>query len=331
MALNTGARPSQYDAEFGPPQKRQEHRPVTEPDELFAQLKEFSWRGIAFPATTFETVLRHDLAEHKYPDRDGADVEATGLAPIEITARVPFRNGVIPARSESFGRLYPDTWRRFIAAMADKSTGTLQHPELGPLRCKPHSVRTVWAAEPRDGVDVDCSWIETIDPQQKVAMPSPIQTAMRGALDLDASLGTVASLPQTPTYEPNFADMMRGIQAIGDSVTLLSHRGAGVIASVEYRAQAVIDSVDRADKAGDVTLWALRQAAERVKSGVRGLRDTLLQSKRRIGLYPVPKPMTLAGVAAALSVDVTDLIDLNPGLLRLPIVAQGAIVRFYAR
>lgn len=303
-------------------------------DALFSQLLEFRWRDVSFPATSFETSLRHDLAEHKFPDHDGADIESTGLAPVEIAARIPFRNGVIPARSESFGILYPTQFRRFITAMADKSTGTLQHPEFGSILCKPVSCKVVWAAEPRDGVDVDVQWLQTIDSATAAEFfsESPVQTATLGALDLDSNIGTLGPvLPQTPEFKPTFADTMRSIQAIGDTVTLLAHRGAGVINSLQYRIDAIEESVRRAEKAGDVTLWALRQAAGRMRSGLEGLRETLLQSKgRRIGLYPVRKVMTLAGVAAAIPTAVTDLMNLNPALLRNPVVLPGQIVRYYA-
>ena len=102
--------------------------------QLFASLLEFRWRDVSFPTTEFTTELRQDLAIHKLVDRDGAFVEGTGRAPLQITARVACLNGLDAGPNEHWQRpLYPYTWRKLFEACADKSTGTLQHPELGPI------------------------------------------------------------------------------------------------------------------------------------------------------------------------------------------------------
>lgn len=298
--------------------------------ELFSQLLEFKWRDVSLPTTTFELSLKQTLAEHKYPDKDGANIEATGREPLEISARIPFRNGAVPAKSESWGILYPDQWRKFLAAAADKSDGVLQHPELGAIICKLVSFKTVWAADVRDGVDVDCVWMETIstDTAAEFLAPTPITTATLGATDLDANIGDAGPLlPQTPAFKPSFADTMRSIQAIGDTVSGIKYSIAGQVNSLQFRAQLVEQSVNRAGQ--PVTLWPLRQNAIRVQDGLSNLRQTLLQSKRKVGLYPVKVDQTLASVAQAAGAAIEDVINLNPSLLRNPIVLAGTYVRFY--
>ena len=115
--------------------------------------------------TQFSTSLAHDQVVHKWADRDGAHVEATGRQPLQFRAAIPFKNAVLPGPGETWGNLflYPDTFRLFLTAFATRTSGILQHPELGPLRAKPHAAEFMWAANVRDGCDCTATWTESFD------------------------------------------------------------------------------------------------------------------------------------------------------------------------
>jgi len=330
-------------------------------NELFDQLGEFKWREISFPATTFRVTLRQDLAQHKFPDRDGAHIEATGRAPLEFSARIPFLNSIVPGKVETWGVLYPTQFRLFLAACADRTTGLLRHPELGAIRCKVESCDTVWDANVRAGVYVDVSWIEsTFDPDESNAIfesTSPVAESLLAATDLDASIEDIQPAPpELPEYSPSFADSMRSLQAVGDQISLLSRRVSGIQDQVSYRANAIVESIGRATTslsaagvpqtvltsvtAGRVTasatvagpaalLWPLAMSGQRTLSAIDGLRKVLGTARKNIALYVVPKDSTLAGVASDVGASLSDLLKLNPTLVAGPVVTAKTIVRHY--
>ena len=110
--------------------------------------------GLSFPITTFSTDFSHDIAQHKRPDRDGARLENTGRNPIVLQVRGLFRNGLIfDISANTSDLLYPVVYKAVLQRCADGKTGDLVHPELGTLRMKCASFKSVTTAERRDGCD----------------------------------------------------------------------------------------------------------------------------------------------------------------------------------
>ena len=318
---------------------------------LFEQLIEFKWKAIGVPTSKFALRLRHDLAQHKYPGKDGANVEETGRAPYQITATIPFLNGIVPGKGETWGVLYPTTYRTFMTAAAKGTTGVLQHPEFGEISCKLESCETVWSADRRDGVIVECTWIETIDADVEAdfvnSRPSPVASVLLGALDLDAQLGTVTPpFPTQPVYKPDFAALMRSITAVTDQVTLASQRGLGQFNAVAYRlntlqasitnAQAAVATTVKASIAPDTTgaakralLWPMINTIEQLRSASVDIKKTLGTNGRHIKTYVTPVPMTLAAVAQSVGAPVSDVIALNPTACGAPTVEARTSIRYY--
>jgi len=179
---------------------------------IFGDLLEFRYRGISLPTLQFSLKLRHDLVQHKLVGVDGAHVEATGLCPLEHTARIPFLNNITAAAYENWsqGLLYPNTFRRFLTAMSDRTLDTLQHPELGPITVRPESLQCSWMPDTRDGVIVEASWIQSTENQASLqailAAPvfATLPAAANSASALDSVSTTIQAIPQVPV-------MMNGI------------------------------------------------------------------------------------------------------------------------
>lgn len=299
------------------------------PDPL-AELLAFKWRDVEFPVTRMRVSIAHDLVEHKYWGVNGARVEATGLAPMRFSASIPLTNGIVPAKSERWQFLYPNTMLKLLVAFAKKATGILQHPEFGPIACKAEKIDLDWEGIRRGGCDAEASWVETNpdDPQATVAA-APVHQIDLAARDLDASSADLKKLvPEAPEYKESFEDFARQIQAIGDQVTLLSYRASGKINGILYRVQNVEDSIDRARSA---LTWPVKQNLERLKAAGHDLRRKLLEVGRDIVLYRVPGDTTLAGVAACIpDANIGDLVKLNPALMSSPEIRRGTMVRHYA-
>lgn len=307
--------------------------------QLLGTLLSFRWRDVDFPYTETSLDLRQDLAIHKFIDRDGAHVEGTGRAPLQISARIPFLNGLERGPHELWAApLYPTTWRKFIEACADKTSGVLQHPELGPLTCKVENVRTVWSAHVRSGVHVDVTWIETDDTkddlQSALADSSPLAGLQGFAADIDIQFKQLKKDPRKgfpPDLGMSFTDMVNQIKAVIDYPSLLQHQLAGAIDNVLWNAQRLTQSIENLGTASGTLAWPLVDSCQRIQSAAYAVKQTLLTKGQSIKIYITQQDGTLSSVANTLGAAIGDIVTLNPSLMAVPIIVQGTRVRYYAR
>lgn len=304
-------------------------------DALFAGLLELQWKEVAFPFSHFRNRLRHDLVIHKFVDRDGAHVEAVGRAPLEFSARVPFLNGLDAGSQEHWQRpLYPFVRDNLLRVAVDRSSGVLQHPELGNITCKLQTLEWELEAQVRSGVWADISWIETddtgVDLQQDLANPSPLANAQAAANDLTFQLQTIDPrlIPQPYVPPIGFDDLMNSIRGVIDTPTLLAKQTAGRVDNFIYEADAMEASLNRASNALN---WPMIDACERAKESGYDLKATLLSKGRPVLFFVVNKPSTMAQVAAQIGAPVADVVQLNPAFVRSPVLQGGSVVRYYGR
>lgn len=304
-------------------------------DELFAGLLELSWKEVSIPYSRLTFEFRHDLAIHKFVDRDGAHVEATGRGPIEITARVPMINGLDQGPNEHWQRpLYPFTRDKLLKVALDRTSGTLQHPEFGPITCKLERIRWELDAAVRGGVWIDISWIETDDDatnsiDEALASPSPLANAQAAANDLTFQLSTVDPNVVPQPYVPTigFDDLMNAIRGVVDTPTLLQKQYAGRVDNIIYEANALESSLNASASALN---WPMIESAERIKDAAYALKATLLTKGRQVSFYTVQKDSTLAQIAAQIPAPVGQLIQLNPAYMSSPLIPASSVVRYYS-
>ena len=321
--------------------------------DVLAELLEFKWRDVSFPVTEFETNLEQDLVEHKWPQRDGAHVEATGRAPLVITATIPFRNFVAPGKSESWGRagrdidgtieldqneiLYPIVFRKFVIAMSTRSSGPLQHPEFGIIQCKPKNAHCKWLSTRRDGCDVHATWVESLDDtvsdfEDILARKSPIPLADVASSDLDQQIADFG-VPLVTTDADSlagisFSDQIQSITSSFDAASLVSSQYAGQIDHVLYR----IDSLeDRITALGDVTAWPLISSCERTKSALHDLKTLLLTTDSNVLTFYTLADTTLAALTVQTKATIDELLILNPSLVQQSFVPAFTKVRYYKK
>jgi len=296
---------------------------------VFEQLLEFKWRHVSFPVSRFSTAIHQDHVQHKWPDRDGAHVEGTGRAPTQIRATALFRNGIAPGKAEKWGVLYPTGFREFLVACADRTSGTLQHPELGNITCKVETCDVQWDSGRRDGVDVDVSWIESNDTTQDLAealaQTSPIATTLQFAADLDEQIIQINPALKSTT-EPSFLDSVRELQGVFDQATLLAKKTVGQIDRVLYRIDSLQSSILGIK---DATTWPAIQSIERLRASLFGVKKTLLVATKDIRFYIARDNTTFSMLATTLQAKVQDLINLNPSLTNSVSIPRGTPVRYY--
>lgn len=301
---------------------------------LFDQLFPCSWRGIQFPVLNMRVSLKQDLAEHKYWGKDGANVEATGRAPFEIEAVIPFVNGIVPGKNERWGILYPTEFLKFLQAFNDHKTGILDTPEIAGISCKPVSLDFAHDAQRRDGVEVTARWIETFDldtPSDNKF--SPVDVANLAALNLDAKLASVRPYADPPQFEETFESLVSRLSGVLDTgaskLTILSNKPDQIL----FRLNKVKDSIERAKNALtwpiEESIHKLKLAAHDAKRIPEATSTTPKRRKTRRHVVQVKTSLTvLAGLFPTNSID--DLIELNPRLLTRPTVPAGSVLRYYA-
>jgi len=304
--------------------------------DVLEQLLEWKWRDVSAPTSEFDTEIDQDLVQHKWPNRDGAHVEATGRAPLMFTATLHFRNFIIPGLSETWNAggavLYPTVFRNFFQAMATRSSGPLQHPEFGLIQCKPKSAKCKWLASRRDGCDVTAAWIESLDDtvsdfKDILARKSPEPLAFVASADIDEQVIEWDNPPVTDDGLPTtFSDDVQSILNAYDIATIVSAQYGAKIDSVLYRVQSL---EDRVSAANDVTAWPLISSCERLKGALYDLKVLLLTSEQNVQTITLQADTTLAALTAITGGDISDLITLNPALASTLIVTAGTTVRYY--
>lgn len=317
--------------------------------DVLEQLLEFKWRDVSFPVTEFDTDLEQDLTQHKWPNRDGAHVEATGRAPLVFNATIPFRNFISPGTAETWASfvapnangdleagaaLYPTVFRAFFQAMATRSSGVLQHPEFGPIQCKPKSARCKWTAQRRDGCDVTASWIESLDDtvadfQDILARPSPVSEAQVAASDVDSQIVEWDNTPVTGDGVPTtFTQDVAKVLSTFDMATIVSSQYG---ASIDALTNRVATLLSRVEAANDITAWPLISSCSRLQSSLYDVKATLLTSGQGVAIFVPPEDTTLAALAAITGSAMDDIITLNASLVRGPVVPAGSQVRYYRK
>jgi hypothetical protein len=304
--------------------------------DVLEQLLELKWRDVSTPSYDFDLDLEQDHVDHKWPDHDGAHVEATGRAPLIFSATIPFLNSVQPGLSETWNTgnqaLYPTVFRAFFVAMATRSSGILQHPEFGDIQCKPRSAKCKWAAQRRDGCIVTATWKESLDDtvrqfQDVLARKSPVPEAQVAAQDLDEQIADYGNpLVTFDGDTTSYIDDISTITSAFDAVTLAQYQAGGYVDHVLYRVQAL---EDRVSAANDVTAWPLVTSCERMKSSLYDMKLLLLTSDRDVLNLTTEQDLTLGMLAVITGASITDLLDLNPRLAAKPVVSAGTKVRYY--
>ena len=322
----------------------------------FADLLPFTWRGLHLPLTNISLSLAHDLVEHKYWGVDGARVEATGVAPIRISATIPVVNSINPGKNEKWkaGALYPDLLRNFIIEFSKKTTGYVQHPEFGEIACKPEKMDFELSGEKQDCTEIKASWVETLDDAlaHKLKIPERPNIEL-AASDLNASMQDLKALaPGLPKFQDDLESLCRKLRAFVDLPTIFSYRVVGLANRIFYQAHLFEVAIERAAKTphqyadtysdlantlqrpfrgtkSKAPVWAARNAVQKIKESALIVRKAAL-SNNVLGLYTVPSQTTVAGVIQALppGTSVMDVLKLNDNLARGPVVAKGTIVRY---
>ena len=283
------------------------------------------FRGVEFFCGPWRFGFAQDQAQHKYVDRDGAIVEGTGRAAAEYSFTAYLRNGIAGSAITQF----PDNFMLLAAACANRTTGELIHPALGPLSVKPGRFDASYDPMKRDGVDVEMSFIESPKADEELSAilggSSPMGSATAAARDLDNLIGNMNPTPDVPSsLSPSLLDNLKQIGGALNQFRLGLGNVAGMIDSYVSALDQLEDSI-RAVQDPKV-IYAPLLALGR-------LRDSLLQAANQA--TPKSKPVTqititrdgtIDQLAQAVGMGLDDFLGLNPSLASRSKVAKGTKV-----
>lgn len=294
----------------------------------FEKLPAFRWRGMDLPVTSIKFTLRHDLVEHKYPGRDGANVEPTGMAPLGISARIPFLQGIKPGKNEKWGELYPNLFREFLRQMANREVGYLTHPELGNILCQPVSAETEWNAQAAmNGVFVEASWVENYAPTEWTEDGDSFRRVASDDSEVLATMVNSGILPQDLDSSFDLADPFRLVASYVNTPSILAYGVVGKIGQVQYGAERVIAAATLSNN--PLAAHAVN-AAERLWSDAQAMKQDIARLNKTIHFYTVTSECTMGGLLPRIpGARLDDLMKLNPTLVANPFIEAGTVVRYY--
>ena len=302
--------------------------------DIIHRLDELRWRGISAPASSIETAFDQSTVEHLRPGEDDGLLEATGRTPIQVSATLHFRNALFASQGDSWksnGPLYPKQYLEFVDACADSSTGILNHPTLGPMTAKIISFRSNLSADKRDGEDVQVVWKKTLELDLEIFGRSSISDALSAAAALDEII-FILPLEIQASDPDNFVEsflsaVSKATKAV-DKATLAARKIGGVADRVLYRCEALYDACERVKSP---QMWPAKNTINRLMEAMRQLQREKLKKAKPTSIYINPKPQTVPSLSVFLDNKVGDILEMNPSLMGVDLVAPKVPVRFYSK
>jgi prophage DNA circulation protein len=317
--------------------------------DIFEQFLECSWRGISFPTQSVEAEISHDLAVHKKIDRDGANVEATGRNPTVYTVKALFLNTIAKGPMETWSNLFPDTYNKFIDAVEDRSVGDFVHPFHGSRRCHIQKVSESFAAQTRGGPSITIQIIETDEGADSAPLSSTSNIAIikSAAIDLDTYIKQLNPPPNSGIEElgfDSFSDFADSLSSAVGSVELFQNKIASKINGVVNSVNKIASTVDKAatltttnpitgaientQKLG-AGIVKIIDASNKLTLALLGVQNNPFTIQKTLKLYTVLADTTISRLAAITKNKLSDLVKLNPGILKELIVTKGTVIRYY--
>lgn len=290
-----------------------------------------AFRGIEFIPTTWDFSFDQGQAQHLYPDRDAGFIEGTGRNPSKHQFTALFRNGIAGETDV----LFPTRWQKFVAACADRTTGTLNHPTLGNLQVKCSSCSTKWDPNRADGVDVDVSFIETSSEEESNEIfnkASPMAAALAGASSLDDAVADVSPAPTYPdSLSPSALETMKGLSGSVDQFK----RGIGNIgAAIDTTLGGLQEFAETLSTVGelgsDPNIAKALRSLSRCSDALLSLSLTVTSKGKPITQATVQNDSAADAVAAFFGMGLDDFLRLNPRAASKPRLARNTTVFVFA-
>lgn len=308
---------------------------MSSPARIIHDQPALTYGGLTAFIDDIETSWSHMLASREYYQVDGEAHEWTKRESIKVSFTLHFLNTIAPNQ-------YPQNWSKWRQALLRGDARTLKHPEIGSFYARPVDVSYTITSKSTAGVVVKASFVESISAADD---PSKLTTNASGAMAQAASDADFAMAELGLDYpdgmpEGTFEEFVGAIASIGST---LETEIAGKMAQLQGLVDSVYNAVQQTAKlqqfadaaikdalAGSPLRWALEAALNQMRAAAQDAIDTIARGARKTVVFKTTRPMSMAAISFEIGADIADMIRLNTGLLRSPLIDSNTNVLYYA-
>lgn len=279
-----------------------------------------SWRGTEYPVIERNVSFLHENVDHKIQYRSNDFPEPIGPHSFLFKYTIPMREGIAKGK---YTNLFNEGLQILVVDMRSKEPGDLYDPVYGEFRCIPVSFSETTDVNKRDGTDVSVEFIYSprigeSDPDLPVATTGLVGLVTEAGM-LDDDLAKL-DWNQQPSPE-GVTDILSAINGFGRSGLRQIDKLASQLDALSFKMQKIEETADAAENPQN---WRIRESA-------RQLQLDILNAKKRLSESPGVKAKritqkttaTISSIAASSGMTIAELLEMNPGLARSPVVRPG--------
>lgn len=288
-------------------------------------LPPFKWRGIQYPVLERRVSFGHEGASSRIQYRDNDFIEQLGAHSLTFSFKVAMRQGIV-IKSDIYRNLFTEGLPNLFRDMRDRTRAILEDPVYGPFPCVPVRFDEMLDVNRRDGADVDVEFVHSPDIAAALAeSPNPtLQAVATDGKTLDAEVSRV-DWQQEASPEPTM-DPINAITGVGAQVQAQGNKTVAAMHDFAFRCEKLEEQAKRLENPDG---FHVQQAARRNRAAALELAKRAKDPQRRIVTVTNRYQRTLTSVASEVGMTAVELIELNPGIQRLPFVPPNLAVRVY--
>lgn len=279
------------------------------------QLDDASFGGVTFDVLSInDDVSRRRIAQHKYPYRDGADLDDMGREPRKTTMSIIFT-----------GDDYESRLSEFLELVDDGATDTFRHPILGQWEARASVTNLAFSPDDRDAATMD---VEFIEDGTDTILPS-LTSIPKLEAEVESWI-TAIGLENVWGY----SEITAAASALSSAVTKLQTM-ANKATSIINQARAKLErGMDKLKELSDVENYKCMRAMKRSAYSLQklGVRYQELHPPTTKQTNPVPAPLVIMA-ANMYGLDArtraAELAEMND--IRNPLFAQPGDIKVYTR
>ncbi len=285
--------------------------------DIIAELPELQWRNLRAPCEDVSFHLSHSQAERRYPYIDGAGHDWTGRDPITCTVRLHFINTIESG-------LFPGRLQRWFEAVADGSSGDLDHPVLGRIRARVLEGDFEVTAKSRAGIVVTVKFTETLDNPEEATKFTLVEVdPVAAAKATDAAMSAAGIDYPDGKGSNSFLD---AINQVTGAVFSASNSLTGAVNQVIGTIDGIYSDIEAI---GDHSLWAAKTNLTQLHAAMKSLEKKAGKGARPTATKTIAVASTLDAIAASVGNTTEEVMSLNLPLLKTPKVPANATVKYF--
>ncbi|TXH18212.1 MAG: hypothetical protein E6R03_02600 [Hyphomicrobiaceae bacterium] len=289
---------------------------------IIRDLPRLSWMGLPTPPYDVVTGdIRNELAPRRIPYVDGAVHDPTGREPYAMTARLLFVNSLFNTTGV---RLFPELWEQWRITF-DGGPGDFTHPILGRMRARVEAAKPVLDAKMTGGIIVDVTWVETVEDP---SLPSYLEVLQLDPGTLATKADAAAALygVSVPDGFPygGLSDAVSEVRGLSFS---LDPTVVAILDTILVAAALMIDLLDIGRYPARIAAYDILLA---FWDSIRLMKSRIRSAGRPTAREVLRNDTTLDQFARAHGNEMFEVMALNPGAIRSPVVRRGTTLTYYA-